>query len=172
MSNIKEQIARQLMGSKTGLLSVTIAERLNETKEIVNSTLEEMRQIQDVKKGSKAGLDNYRWTMTDMGRLNYRVDEVALDQNDLEVKTNVEVEPAEPVGVPSDVALNPELFELVKVIDEKNAAIFELFNRKPKQIILNRENKINELHKLCGSGILSNGTVAILNDIIGDLQVE
>lgn len=72
----------------------------------------------------------------------------------------------------SDVLLNPELFELVKTIDENNAKIYELFTKKPKQIILNRENKINELHKLCGSGILSNGTVAILNDIIGDLQVE
>lgn len=72
----------------------------------------------------------------------------------------------------SDVLLNPELFELVKTIDENNAKIYELFTKKPKQIILNRENKINALHKLCGSGILSNGTVTILNDIIGDLQVE
>jgi Winged helix-turn-helix DNA-binding len=66
--------------------------------------------------------------------------------------------------------LNPELFELVKIIDENNAKIYELFTKKPKQIIFNRENKINELHKICSAGILGNRTVSILTDIISDLQ--
>jgi len=74
-------------------------------------------------------------------------------------------------NVPGNVLLNPELFELVKTIDENNARIYELFTKKPKKIIFNRENKINELHKLCGSGVLNNSTVVILNEIIGDLQV-
>ena len=74
-------------------------------------------------------------------------------------------------NVPGNVLLNPELFELVKTIDENNAKIYELFTKKPKKIIFNRENKINELHKLCGSGVLNNSTVVILNEIIGDLQV-
>lgn len=76
MSDIKEKIAKQLMTSTVGLLSNTLSERLNVEKQIINDTLEEMRKAQDVKKGTKVGLENYRWTMTDTGRLNYRVIEV------------------------------------------------------------------------------------------------
>lgn len=109
MSEIKEKIAKQLMGSKTGLLSSTLAERLTIEKSIINNALEEMRQIQDVKKGSKSGLDNYRWTMTDMGRLNYRVDESLLTQTK---KTTIETPQAAPIVEESPLEQKVEMSEI------------------------------------------------------------
>lgn len=189
MSDIRQKIGQALIKTKLGLTTREIADELNVKPNIIVLNLNNMSNDELVEKGEYLEGEGQVWIITEKGTVEFggknetvKTPVTKDDENPATVaKKSVKNTTFKPTYVKSmkitdEVPpmpmskMKPEIgtFEIHQIMEQAAVELAKLFEKKPKRVILNRENKIKTLMTLSELG--NNSISAILNDIISDLQ--